>query len=234
VGIAYALHRVRVSILRARFRLIFRERNHIARDLHDTVLQGFAGTLYLMKAALLHLEKSPGEGRQQLARAVEQANLSLKEARQSLAWLRLPALEDQTLSNALRTAGKSLVANTPIQFDLQVTGRMWQLPYEISCELYTAAREAIHNAVIHANPSRITVTLAFASHCFRVSVEDDGAGFDVSDGLAKRNHWGLIGMQERVRRIHGEITIASGEKGGTRVEMSVRRGLLRRASHQAD
>jgi len=218
-GLIYLLHRLRMRVLRAQFRLVLRERTRIARELHDTLLQGFAGTLYLLKAALVELEKSPEAGRQRLVRAIEQAGQSLREARQSLVWLRSTALEDQNLAEALTAAGKRIVEDTSILFDVEVTGQVRQPRYETEAALYVVAREAINNATTHAHPTRINLKLAYSSDRIRLSVEDDGIGFDLPEALAKNNHWGLAGMQERVKAIHAEMTVDSQPGRGTRIEI---------------
>jgi two-component sensor histidine kinase len=230
-GVIYALHRFRLGVLQTRFRAVLSERARIARELHDTLLQGFAGSVYLMKGACLQLETSPEGGKERLNDAISKANLSLKEARQALFCLRLPELENQTFVDALEASGKAIVSGTPIQFRMEVSGHVRQLPYETEVNLFAIARECMSNSMSHAQPAHIGLKLAYSPGQIQMSIEDDGTGFDVQDGMARKNHWGLKGVQERAEAIHANVKLSSELGSGTQIEIVA---LLRDMRHRED
>lgn len=229
-ALVYSVHRIRMGLLRARLRVLLAERTRIARELHDTLLQGFAGTLYLLKAASLQMNSSPEEGMKGLQRAVQRGDQSLKEARQSLAYLRLTALEDQSLPEALDQACRQIVDGTSISFTMDSTGDVRPLPHEIEAALFIIGREAMNNAATHGKPGRIRVALAYQADRVILVVEDDGIGFNLDEGLSKKSHWGLTGIQERVQAFAGKLTIDAKEGIGARIEVTAPVGTMR--THQ--
>jgi signal transduction histidine kinase len=138
--------------------------------------------------------------------------------------MRLSALENSTLAEALLATGKQILEGTPIRFDMDVTGGVRQLPYDIQANLYIIAREAINNALNHARPQRVNVELAYYRDSVRLSIEDDGVGFDPDNTPIRQDHWGLAGMRERARLIRAHLTVQSERGHGTRIAVVVDRG----------
>lgn len=221
--LVYLLHRGRVRLVRRHFQLVLQERTRLARDMHDTVLQGFAGVIYQLEAAARQMTSAPEVGRQRLAKALEEADRSLSDARHMLSSLRLSALEEATLPEALRSAGAKIVSSLGIRFEFTQQGRERELPYEIQANLYIIAREAMSNAANHAQADRISVVLTYSADAVSVSVQDTGKGFDPNAPESRHDHWGLAGMRERARQMGGELTIRSTQGGGTSVEITVDR-----------
>jgi len=214
-------HRFRVRELRSRFQIVLKERSRLMRELHDTVLQGFAGVIYQMEAAARQLDTSPEDSKRRLYRALEQADQSLKEARQALSSMRLSALESNTLPEALAIVGKEIVDGTSIRFDVDVSGTVRQLPYDVEANLYLIAREAVNNAMNHAKSRRILVALVYSPNKVRLSIQDDGVGFDPAAAAQKPNHWGLKGMRERASQIAAEFTVETALGRGTQIDVTV-------------
>ena len=222
VGMAiYGVHKLRVRQLRLRFQLVLQERSRLSREMHDTLLQGFAGVVYQLEAASRQAAKAPDESRMRIDRAIEQADQSLREAREALSSLRLSALQNNTLPEALRTAGEQIVDGTSIRFEPEVKGRVQELPYEVQANLYIIGREAMSNAMNHGEPGRILLQLVYSSDKVRLRVEDDGKGFDVERTSSRNNHWGLAGMRERANHIGAQFSLDSSPGCGTRVEVLV-------------
>jgi signal transduction histidine kinase/ligand-binding sensor domain-containing protein len=216
--LTYAFYRMRLRRVQDRFRLILQERTRLARDLHDTLLQGFAGVVYQLDAATRQLDTAPQEGRERLARALDQADQSLREARQAISSMRVPAIENNTLPEAIRRAGAQITEDTAIHFQLETRGKARELPYDVQANLFIIAREAVTNAANHAAPERITVTLSYLPNRVDLLVRDNGKGFEV-EGAAKANHWGLAGMRERAEQIGASFTVRSAPGAGTTVEL---------------
>ncbi len=219
VGLAgLGFHRARTRMLRSRFQLILQERGRLARDMHDTLLQGFAGAVYQMEAAARLIAKAPEQGQERMSKALEQADQSMAEARQMLSSLRLSALDNRTLPEALRATGEQIVDGGSIRFECSVRGRPRELPYDAQINLYIIAREAISNAATHAEPSYISVELAYAD-AVSLTVRDTGKGFDPEAAESRPDHWGLSGMKERACQIGATLTIQSKPGQGTTVEV---------------
>jgi ligand-binding sensor domain-containing protein/two-component sensor histidine kinase len=221
--IGFAMHRGRMRLMRSRFQLILQERTRLARDMHDTLLQGFAGVIYQLAAASRLMSTAPARGQEKLAKALEQADQSLSEARQMLSSLRLSALENATLAEALRTAGEQVTSGSTIRFELSVQGQKRELPYEMQAALYIIAREAMNNAFNHAQPDGIAVKLVYSADAVSLAVRDTGSGFELHAAESRPAHWGLAGMRERARQIGGILTIQTSPGAGTTVEVTVGR-----------
>jgi signal transduction histidine kinase len=227
---AYGAHRRRVYRLKSSFRLVLQERTRLTRELHDTLLQGFAGVVYQLEAASRQMTADPAAGKNRLDKALEQADQSLLEARQMLSCMRLSALEGRTLEEALRAAGEQITDGTPIRFELSVSGKARELPYEVQACLYIVGREAMNNAGNHARPDRIAVILSYGNNAVTLTVRDDGQGFDVESAGVKTDHWGLAGMRERAVQAGGSLKIVSSPGCGTTVEIVVENLSRKRAA----
>jgi two-component sensor histidine kinase/streptogramin lyase len=219
----YGIVRMRIGQIRSRFQLVLAERTRLTREMHDTLLQGFAGVVYQLEAASRQSTTAPDLSKRRVERALEQADQSLREAREALSSMRLSALENSTLSEALLATGKQILEGTPIRFDMDLNGRVRQLPYDIQANLYIIAREAINNALNHAKPQSVNLELAYSRDSVRLIVEDDGVGFDPDNTPIREDHWGLGGMRERARLIGARLTIHSERGLGTRITVMVDR-----------
>jgi signal transduction histidine kinase len=199
------------------------ERNRLAREVHDTLAQGYAGIL--MQIGAVEAEREAAKGyvetdsiyRPFVSTIRRLAQDNLAEARRSVAALRPVALESGDLSKALRQAledaGKQYVA-TP-RFVL--SGSVRTLPPQVEGELLRIAIEALSNAFQHGGPGvSVTVDLSYAgTGGVRIAVSDDGRGFDANAPVI--GHFGLLGMNERASRIGAEMTLVTAEGEGTEV-----------------
>jgi len=218
--LAWGAHSLRQRQLRSRFELVLQERSRLTRDLHDTLLQGFAGVLYQLEAAWRQFDNAPEQSRQKLERALEQADQSLREARHAISFLRLPAVENSTLPEALLVAGKQFTDGTPIRLSLDVKGEARPFPYDVQANLYVLAREAVNNAVKHARPAHITIEFEYTPDGLRLVVRDDGVGFD-PESSPKKDQWGIPAMKERAEHIGATLTVKSSPGHGTSIEIDL-------------
>lgn len=145
---------------------------------------------------------------------------SLDEARRSVWALRSQALEHSDLPSALNETVKQLLASTPIQSQVQVSGTYRQLSQTIEDNLLRIGQEAVTNAIKHAGAQHLRVELSYVSDSVKLRVQDNGCGFDSSHG-SPNGHFGLIGMRERVTQMGGQLSITSRQNEGTEIMVEV-------------
>jgi two-component system, NarL family, sensor kinase len=218
-----------VSIATERARLFARqaefgaaeERNRLAREIHDTLAQGLTAiTLHLETADAL-LDAGPGlePARQPVAQALALARANLEEARRSVQDLRAAPLENRTLPEALSGLAEEWTAKWQVPVHFSQEGAGPPLPLRVEAGLYRIAQEALTNAVRHAQANRVNMRLALSAREARLSVDDDGRGFD--PGQLPAGRFGLIGLNERARLLGGRLELQSSPGQGTRVTVSV-------------
>jgi signal transduction histidine kinase len=193
---------------------VLEERSRMARDMHDTLAQGFTGIILQLQAAQQAVAHgSSAEMDAHIHRASELARWSLAEARRSIKALRPQALETKDLRVAMEDAIKQMTAGTGLRAELTTYGRI--RPLGPACEegLLRIQQEILTNALKHSSAQVVNFRLLFEENTIRLEVQDDGVGLDISknhDGL------GLLGIRERVHQLNGEITIDSRIGFGTR------------------
>jgi signal transduction histidine kinase/ligand-binding sensor domain-containing protein len=218
---------LRMQSYRNRFKLVLQERLRIARELHDSPLQSFAGISFLLEAASRQIETAPALSKQRIEKAMNQADLAAAQARQAILMLRLSELDDG-LTTAISATGKRLAEEKGIRFQMTADGPLHLLSDDAERTLYMIACEAIQNAVKHARPSSIRIAIGGDKKGMTMVVEDDGSGFDSSVEVS-HGHWGLRGMGERVKSIGLVLQVKSAPGQGTRVEVSIPPSHLRKA-----
>lgn len=193
------------------------ERNRLAREIHDTLAQGLtAVSLQLESAdALLETGQSPENVRTVVQHALDLTRASLDEARRSVMDLRAAPLDGRTLPEALA----ELTAASKIPAKLTVIGGNQPLSPRIEIGVYRLAQEAITNANRHAKSPHLTLTLRCTLEMLTLTVIDDGVGFDAM--AVPNGRFGLIGMNERVKLLDGQMTIESGSGMGTRLHITI-------------
>jgi signal transduction histidine kinase len=195
------------------------ERRRIARELHDDTGQVLTGLGLGLRGMTYLVDNQPEVARQRLNELQDITADAIAGLRYLINDLRPPQLDDMGLMAALRSMQERLDDTT--RLDVTIKGEPFALPVEVETALFRIAQEAVTNAMKHARATRITVTLDFTD-CLRLSVIDNGRGFDVQHALAEpqqgqRTSWGLLGMQERARLINAELEIESSADTGTRL-----------------
>jgi PAS domain S-box-containing protein len=189
------------------------ERNRIARDIHDTLAQGFTGIIVQLEAAEDASRRGLGPAAEQhVVTARNLARESLSEARRSVRALRPQSLQEGGIVHALRALFGKLTSGVPLDSDFQVLGEPTLLPADWEENLFRIAQECLTNVLRHAQASRIHVTIRFGEEQFWFQFEDDGRGFDPA---ARSEGYGLLGMHERVETMGGQMQIASSPGSGT-------------------
>lgn len=218
-----ARHRAAQDLIRERYEAVLVERTRMARELHDTLLQGFTGITLQMHAIHQRLPHAPQEVAESLARLMRVADASLREARDMVWDMRTPELDSQDLPSALEALARRACTGTSIALTVRTEGERRRLPLELETTALRVVRECVANVIRHANASAVRITVAYGARALTVRVADDGAGFDpAAPGLGpEHGHWGLTGLRERARRVNGLLDIASGTGNGTSVTLTL-------------
>jgi two-component system NarL family sensor kinase len=197
------------------------ERNRLAREIHDTLAQGLSAiALHLETAdALLEAGADPQRVDQAVRQAMTLTRANLEEARRSVLDLRAAPLEGRALAEALAALAEKWAAQEDLQVDFEAVGGHRPLPVRLEAGLYRIAQEALTNVARHSGARRVTLRLVTTPDQARLSVEDDGRGFDPAQVSAGR--YGLVGLNERARLLGGTLRLESSPGAGTRVEVVI-------------
>lgn len=199
---------------RNRYNLRLEERSRIAREMHDTVIQGCLGVSTLVEVASSCASSDHEQMLECLDNARMHLRLTIDEARQALSDLRQDSFESR-IEDALPKLVHALQSES-IAISLGMSGPPVRLPGTMNRALAMVAREAIRNAIAHADPVSIGVSLAFSESDLRLEIADDGCGFDLDPVyLAQSSHFGILGMRERMDQIGGSFHIESRPGEGT-------------------
>lgn len=215
---AWGLYLLRIRQVKARFSAVLEERSRMAREIHDTLAQGLIGIRMQLEAGTKALPGGTTQTAQrhlQIARSI--VNLSLAEARRFVWDLRSPALERGDLATALSDFADHLKAHPSVKVDLKVSGVVRRLPGPIEMNILRIGQEALTNAIKHAGARQIHIEIAYEAASIRLSVGDDGCGFDPEAISSTNGHFGLIGMRERANQINGRFVVTSHPGNGTRI-----------------
>ncbi|HLI76975.1 MAG TPA: triple tyrosine motif-containing protein [Acidobacteriaceae bacterium] len=195
------------------------ERVRIARDLHDTLLQGVHSLLLQCDVARQYLTpETPAY--QELSKALRTADIVLVEAREQVKGLRSPLFKEATLAEAFADLGAELRVASAAGFHVETRGQDLPLKANVSGEIYLAGREALTNAFRHAEASQIVIIIAYGFRQFSFICRDDGRGIaDASSTV--QGHWGMLGMRERASRIGGSFTCRTEANAGTEIMIAV-------------
>ena len=197
------------------------ERARLARDLHDGPIQALVG-LNLQLGLLLTVDEESSPLEQALKAMRTEVRELLAELRQVCAELRPPMLDALGLRAALRALAEewSAQCGVSVSFDLPPEAALRSLPGEVTVNLYRVVQEALTNVARHAAARLVTIRLAWENARLILTVQDDGRGFVVPatfQSLAAQGHFGLAGIQERVKLIGGTLTVESAPGQGTTV-----------------
>ena len=195
------------------------ERSRMTREIHDTLAQGLTAVALQIEAGLSHLD-APHQARRPLTRALDVARSSLDEARRSIRALRPSSLENGSLAEALGALSRGFTADTGVRVRADIAD-VGALPGEVEAELFRIASEALTNVGKHAGAREATLQLEATPRALRLRIADRGAGFNPRG--ARRRGLGLVGIEERARRVGGRATIRSVPGRGTSVTVTIPR-----------
>ena len=226
----WALVRLRVRRLHRRLEermeVRLNERTRIARELHDSLLQGFQGLMFRLQAVRQLLPERPGDATKYLDSAMQVGDQAIGEGRDAVQNLRSPSFDERDLATSLSALGTELGGIDPPskpQYRVVVEGRPRELTAVVRDVAYRIAREAVCNAYQHAKAGHIETEVTFGDVDLTVRVRDDGIGVDpqILERGQRRGHWGLPGMRERSESFGGHLRVWSEGNAGTEVELRV-------------
>jgi signal transduction histidine kinase len=222
IAIVILQYRRMLATLRDRLEVRHAERERIARELHDTLLQGIQGLILYFQAIAEHIP--PGDPlRAQIDHALDRADNVLVEGRDRVRDLRVSDRTTKDLVVAFGSLGDVLAQQWPVRFKVMSAGDHREIDVAIQEEVYLVGREAVLNAFRHAEAEDIEVELAFDAKQFRLCVRDNGVGIDpqILEAGRRPGHWGLVGMRERASCIGGVLKIWARAGTGTEIELIV-------------
>ncbi|GAA4610715.1 sensor histidine kinase [Actinoallomurus liliacearum] len=190
------------------------ERQRMAREIHDTLAQGFTGIVAQLEAA----RQNPGEWRRHADQAQALARDNLAEARRSVEALRPPHLDKARLPEAISGLSERWSRTSGISVGVETTGEPRPMLPDVEVALFRVAQEALTNVAKHAGASRVGLTLSYLDDVVLLDVRDDGVGFDpAADGRG----FGLTSMRQRLLRVAGRLEIESSPGEGTAINATV-------------
>jgi ligand-binding sensor domain-containing protein/signal transduction histidine kinase len=213
--IVYGVYQYRVRQVRARFEAVLEERSRLAREMHDTVIQGCTGASALLEALSMEGGK---DGAELMDFARLQLRTTINEARDAIWNMRQPAGDASSLGKKM----ESMTRQVGNEFQVPIAWAMYGTPFAVSDpvahDLLMVAREAVSNSMLHGHPSRVEVSLTYKDRELLLNLSDDGCGFDAAQTeIPNGHHFGLKGMRERIERCGGEFRLSTAPGEGVRI-----------------
>jgi len=222
---AFGIYRLRMHQVRLRFRAVLDERSRLAREMHDTLIQGCTSVSALLEGVASQQTKNHELQEDLLRHARAQVRTTIDEARHAVWDLR----HEESTALELSTSVKAIAAQTTMEFGVDVRcaieGEVFSVPAGVSRELLMVVREAVYNSVLHGKARQIDIQVSYEAEQLTLAVADDGVGFDTAKAPAE-GHYGITGMRERMQRVGGVFGLRSAPHSGTRVELAVERAIL--------
>jgi len=199
---------------------VSRERNRLARELHDTLAHTLSGLAVQLEAIKTVLSPTQTEASEMLDVSLTTTRSGLSETRRALRDLRAAPLTDLGLSLALRTLAKSTAERANLELDARIPEEIIELPPHIEQGIYRIVQETFENIIRHANAQRVSVSLAQIDNRLELKICDDGHGFS-PDHIDHEEHFGLKGMKERASMIGADLSVTSSQTDGTTVQLTL-------------
>ena len=202
---------------------VLEERNRLAREIHDTLAQGLTGIIWQLNAAESPVTRGGQEALERLRGIRDLVRECLREARRSVWDLRTGLLQGRSLAEALREEGLRAAAEGGFHVSFSVFGQERVLPGGVEAAILRICQESLANAIKHAQATEVTVALSFDDAHVRLSVRDNGKGFDPAETHRQKDSggFGLINMRERAQILGGALSVQSDSGQGTLVEATI-------------
>ncbi len=197
---------------------ITRERNRLARELHDTLAHTLSAVAVELEAVSALWDIDTAQAHAMLTQSLTVTRTGLAETRRALQSLRSSPLEDLGLALAIRQDAESVTARANLPLNLHIPERLDDLPPDVEQCFYRVAQEALANVVYHARAQNAEISLLKKDGHLILSISDDGCGFDLTTVDTER-HLGIRGMQERAEMMGGSLEINSTPGQGTSVRL---------------
>ena len=217
----YRVHRA-ATLIKERLAARYTERMRIARDLHDTLIQG-VGALTVNVHAIMETVTGNEQAKENMDDVLDRADTLLAEGRDRIRDLRSEIEHDTDLNADLSQYISTNYPDARSLVEIAVLGDAIPLSSIVREEAVWIAKEALSNAIRHSGGSQIIVGVDFEPNAFSVAITDDGSGLEteILDSGSRYGHWGLPGMRERATAIGGRLTTRNLEPHGTEVRLTV-------------
>ena len=206
---------------RQQYQAVLNERSRVARELHDTLEQGLAGISLQLEAVSGSLDASPDAARHSLDVARHMLRYSQEEARRSVMDLRSQALESRDLAGALSDLVQQMTHGAGATAKVEVEGPVKRLDASDEHHLLRIGLEALTNALKHSGARHIHIRLRFGMEATELRVEDDGCGIANGGANPHGDHFGLLGIRERVDKLGGVLHIGGAPGTGTQLSVTI-------------
>jgi len=219
--VSFLAYHLRMRQIHDRFKSVLEERTRLAREMHDTLIQGCVSISALLEAAVS--SEVDNESRAHIIDyAATQIRTTVDEARQAVWNLRgeEPTLVD--LQASLQRMAERIGREHGVEMVYHLRGKPFAINLPATHELMMVAREAVFNAILHGRAKQVDAELCYAVESLSLTVRDDGDGFDAAKAFSD-GHFGLRGMRERIHRFDGKFEIESFPHRGTRVRVEIPR-----------
>jgi signal transduction histidine kinase len=197
---------------------VSRERNRLARELHDTLAHSLTAISVSLEAAKAYFDIDSNKTRDLIERSLDATHLSVDETRRALKALRSSSLEDMGLGLAIQRTAESAAARFHLNLMLDLKNPMPSLSPDVEQAIYRIAQEAIENIISHSHAKNFKVHLESDRHTTLI-IQDDGVGFDLTAKVT--GHFGVVGMHERAELAGGKLLIESENGKGTKVVLTI-------------
>lgn len=206
-------------IERWRMKAVIEERVRLAHEMHDTLAQSFAGIGFQLQAVASEVHDVNSSLHRHILLAQELVRSSHEDARRDIFTLRPRSDQTAGVLAALAFSVKKLIRNDSIQTRFDYTGEPRPIPPRLSDALLRIGEEAIANAIQHAKPKQIAITLAYDRKNVMLRIQDDGVGFDMTE---RTQSYGILGMQRRARTVGATLSVKSAKGSGCTILVSAR------------
>ncbi len=201
------------------------ERKRMARELHDTLLQGLQGILLEFEAFSSTL---PEEEREHAAMIERKLRHVVIEGRNAINTLRLPDDEGRNWTEAILEMGEHAASDSEVDFKLKIKGEPWTLPLNARLEVLAIVREGLRNAFEHSQAKTVHVVIRYMKRGLKISIRDNGIGVSEQhlELRRKEGHWGIAGMRERAEKLRGRLTFTSQPAKGAVINLVIPRRVI--------
>jgi ligand-binding sensor domain-containing protein/signal transduction histidine kinase len=213
----WAAHLARVRRMHTAFRAVLEERARLAREMHDTLIQGCASVSVLLEACSSGKTSDDTEQHELIGYARTQLAASIDEARQAVWNLRAERSDD--LGTEIRKLADRISRKSNVAVTCRIEGTTFPLRASALHELLMISREALYNAALHATPTELSLKVTYSPREIALEVHDNGCGFDQNQ--FNGGHYGLVGIEERVRQLGGTLQVRSMVTKGTDICVAI-------------
>ena len=197
-----------------------RERNRLARELHDTLAHTLSGVAVNLEAIKSLMPEGQEKISEMLDHSLTATRVGLNETRRTLQDLRAQPLEDLGLALALRNLAQAFGDREGIEMEIEITKAPLTLPPDVEQSFYRVAQEALENITIHAFASKALIKLTMSGNLLELVISDNGKGFDVKKLTTETDRYGIKGIQERAAIIGGALAVDSRAGTGTTIKLA--------------